>query len=216
MSVEFLVPSLRVMQNFSSDLCEKDSVKHEVHNRLLTLTQLCETRIISYHAQLVNKQRQKAWHDRHLRNKDLHPGDKVLLYSSKKHPWKSNFEVRVHLLLVGYFQTGSFNCKHLKEYPYTSSSMVVIYKGITKSSSSLILFDSTTIPFLYTYLILISFFLINKNKNISLSNISIESSTSNSTESLLGDLTEFFTLSLNRVFNSTFNRTFQSKSQPSL
>ena len=45
--------------------------------------------IVGFH-QRVKKDRQKAWHDRHNKNKQFSQGDLVLLYDSKfmKHPGK--------------------------------------------------------------------------------------------------------------------------------
>jgi hypothetical protein len=45
--------------------------------------------IVGLHQQ-VQKEREKAYHDRHINKKEFKQGDMVLLYDSKfkKHPWK--------------------------------------------------------------------------------------------------------------------------------
>jgi hypothetical protein len=39
--------------------------------------------LITMHHQEVQKQQQKAWHDRHIKKKDIKNGDLVLLYDSR-------------------------------------------------------------------------------------------------------------------------------------
>ena len=51
--------------------------------RLFDLTKLEEDRTTAIYHQAVQKQQQKAWHDRNLKNKDISPGDTVLLYDSQ-------------------------------------------------------------------------------------------------------------------------------------
>jgi hypothetical protein len=54
------------------------------------LLELDEARFLADFHQTVEKARQKAWHDRHIKTKSFVQGDQVLLYDSKyqKHPGK--------------------------------------------------------------------------------------------------------------------------------
>ena len=87
--------------------------------------------IAGFH-QTVEKQRQKAWHDRHIRIKPFKFGGLVLLYDSKffKHPWKLKTHwlgpyliahitdaraVKLHKL-DGTYVVGMVNGSHLKPY----------------------------------------------------------------------------------------------------
>ena len=56
----------------------------------MQLLQLEEDRFITGFQQRVEKDRQKAWHDHQIKNKQFFQGDLVLLYDSKfiKHPGK--------------------------------------------------------------------------------------------------------------------------------
>ena len=74
MPSEFLVPSLKV--------AVKEWLNNELstEQRYLALEQLCETRILCFHAIQTHKARMKAWHDRNLHDKELSEGEKVLLY----------------------------------------------------------------------------------------------------------------------------------------
>ena len=51
--------------------------------RLFDLNKLEEDRSTAIYYQAVQKQQQKVWHDRNLRNKDVSPSDTVLLYDSR-------------------------------------------------------------------------------------------------------------------------------------
>lgn len=51
--------------------------------RLFDLNKLEEDRTIAIYHQVVQKQQQKAWHDRHLKKKDISMGDTVLLYDNE-------------------------------------------------------------------------------------------------------------------------------------
>jgi hypothetical protein len=67
-----------------------------VAQRLVELQELEETRFLANFHQSVEKERQKYWHDRHIKTKVFTQGDKVLLYDSRyqKHPGK----LRLHWL----------------------------------------------------------------------------------------------------------------------
>ena len=53
------------------------------NERLAQLLALEEDRFIAGFHQKVQKAREKAWHDRHVKNKIFQIGDLVLLYDSK-------------------------------------------------------------------------------------------------------------------------------------
>ena len=59
-----------------------------VEERLLQLIHLEEERFIARFHQNVEKQRKKAWHDRHIKNKQFIVGGLVLMYDINffKHP----------------------------------------------------------------------------------------------------------------------------------
>ena len=61
-----------------------------VEGRLLQLIHLEEERFIAGFHQNVEKQRQKVWHDRHIKNKKFSVGGLVLMYDKTnfKHPGK--------------------------------------------------------------------------------------------------------------------------------
>ena len=84
MPMEYILPSLRVAQiTGMTDIAT-------VEERLALLLTLEEDRFIAGFHQTVQKAREKAWHDRHIKNKTFQIGDLVLLYDSKflKFPWK--------------------------------------------------------------------------------------------------------------------------------
>jgi hypothetical protein len=73
------------------------------------LVELEEDRFIARFHQQVQKEREKAYHDRHIKKKALRQGDLVLLYDSKfiKHPGK----FRMHWLGpydIAYVTEGGF------------------------------------------------------------------------------------------------------------
>jgi hypothetical protein len=93
--MEYLVPSLRIVAFTGMD---NTGV---VQDRLAQLLELEEDRFIAGFHQQVQKEREKAYHDRHIKKKAFKQGDLVLLYDSKfmKHPgkfrthWLGPFEV---------------------------------------------------------------------------------------------------------------------------
>ena len=58
--------------------------------RIDQLIQLEEDHFVAIFHQHIEKDQQKAWHDRHIKKKQFQQGDLVLLYESKfmKHPGK--------------------------------------------------------------------------------------------------------------------------------
>jgi hypothetical protein len=93
--MEYLVPSLRIATFTGMD----DT--NIVQDRLVQLMELEEDRFIVGFHQQVQKERGKAYHDRHIKRKEFKQGDLVLLYDNKfmKHPrkfmthWLRPFEV---------------------------------------------------------------------------------------------------------------------------
>jgi hypothetical protein len=86
----YLVPSLRIVEFIDMD----DT--RTIHERLAQLVELEEDIFIAGFHQQIQKEREKASHDRHIKNKIFRQVDLVLLYGSKfiKHP--GNF--RMHWL----------------------------------------------------------------------------------------------------------------------
>ena len=84
MPMEYIVPSLRITAATGMDDAEA------LEERIGQLIQLEEDRFIIGFHQRVLKDRQKAWHDRHIKKKQFAEGDLVLLYNNKfmKHPGK--------------------------------------------------------------------------------------------------------------------------------
>ena len=77
MHVEYIVPSLHI----AAATYMVDEAALEEH--ATQLLQLEEDRFIAGFRQCVEKDQQKAWHDRHIKNKQFHQGDLVLLYDNK-------------------------------------------------------------------------------------------------------------------------------------
>jgi hypothetical protein len=75
--IEFITPSLYIAQ--ATHLTEEESVAQ----RLKELHELKETRFLADFHQSVEKERQKYWHDKHIKTKVFMQGDKVLLYDSR-------------------------------------------------------------------------------------------------------------------------------------
>ena len=88
--MDFLVPILRI-----ATFTEMDDTTAEAE-RMSQLLALDEDRFIERFQQKVQKARNKAWHDQHIKHKIFQVGDLVLLYDKKflKHPGK----LRTHWL----------------------------------------------------------------------------------------------------------------------
>ena len=86
MPMEYILPSLRIAQ--ITGMVDTDMV----HERLAQLLALEEDRFITGFHQKVQKAREKAWHDRHIKSKTLQIGDLVLLYDSKFLKFPGNFK----------------------------------------------------------------------------------------------------------------------------
>ena len=77
MPMEYILPSLRIAQ--ITGMVDIDTAQE----RLAQLLALEEDRFITGFHQKVQKAREKAWHDRHVKNKIFQIGDLVFLYDSK-------------------------------------------------------------------------------------------------------------------------------------
>ena len=77
MPMEYIVPRLRVVA--LTDMADEETL----NERLLHLVGLEVDRFIAGFHQQVQKEREKAWHDRHIKYKKFKEGDLVLLYASK-------------------------------------------------------------------------------------------------------------------------------------
>ena len=75
--MEYIVPSLKI--EALTDMVDEETV----NERLLNLVELEEDRFVAgFHLQ-VQKNREKAWHDRHIKSKAIKVGDLVLMYDNK-------------------------------------------------------------------------------------------------------------------------------------
>jgi hypothetical protein len=108
--MEYLVPSLRITAFMDMD----DT--GVVQERLTQLVELEEDRFIAGFHQQVQKEREKAYHDRHIKKKAFKQGDLVLVYDNKfmKHPgkfithWLGPYEV-VYVMEGGVAQLNTLN-----------------------------------------------------------------------------------------------------------
>jgi transposase InsO family protein len=77
MPMEYIVPILKIVALI-------DVADEETQNeRLLNLLKLEEDRFVVGFHQQVQKNREKLWHDRHIKSKAIKSGDLVLMYDSK-------------------------------------------------------------------------------------------------------------------------------------
>lgn len=98
MPMEYIVPSLRVA--ILTNMADEDSL----NERLVHLPSLEEHRFITRFNQQVQKVREKAWHDQHIKTKVFKEGDLVLLYDSKFSKFPGKF--LIHWL-------GPYQVKHI-------------------------------------------------------------------------------------------------------
>ena len=77
MPMEYIVPSLKIAALI--ELVDEETVEE----RLLHLVELEEDRFVAGFHQHVQKNREKAWHDRHIKSKALREGDFVLMFDNK-------------------------------------------------------------------------------------------------------------------------------------
>ena len=77
MPMEHILPSLKIETLI--DMVDEETMS----GRLLNLVGLEEDRFVAGFHQHVQKDREKAWHDRHIKSKAIKEGDLVLLYDNK-------------------------------------------------------------------------------------------------------------------------------------
>lgn len=84
MLMEFLVPNLNIV--LMTNMTEDDMLQ----KRSEELVKLEEDRYVTGFDQQIQKRRQKAWRDRHIRRNEFHPRALVLMYNRKfmQHPGK--------------------------------------------------------------------------------------------------------------------------------
>ena len=75
--MEYIVPSLKIVA--LTDMEDEETVS----GRLLNLVGLEEDLFVVGFHQQVQKDREKAWHDRHIKSKAIKEGYLVLLYDNK-------------------------------------------------------------------------------------------------------------------------------------
>ena len=75
--MEYIVPSLKIAT--LTDMADEETV----NERLLNLVELEEDRFVEGFHQQVQKAREKAWHDRHIKSKAIKEGDPILMYDNK-------------------------------------------------------------------------------------------------------------------------------------
>ena len=105
MPMECILPSLKIAS--LTDLADEETVEE----RLLHLLELEEDRFVAGFHQQVQKNREKAWHDRHIKSKTIKEGDLVLMYDNKFVRLRGKF--RMHWL-------GPYQVKHVTEGGATS------------------------------------------------------------------------------------------------
>ena len=77
MPMEYIVPNLKI--TVLTNLADEETV----NERLLNLVKLEEDRCVAGFHQQVQKDREKAWRDRHIKSKAIKVGVLVLMYDSK-------------------------------------------------------------------------------------------------------------------------------------
>ena len=98
--MEYIVPSLKITT--LTDLADEETL----NERLLHLVELEEDRFVVGFHQQVQKNREKAWHDRHIKSKAIKVGDLVLMYDNKFAQFPGKF--CMHWL-------GPYQVKHITE-----------------------------------------------------------------------------------------------------
>ena len=77
MPMEYIIPSLKIATLI--DLADEEIVEE----RLLHLVELEEDKFVAGFHQQVQKNREKVWHDRHIKSKAIKVGDLVLMHDNK-------------------------------------------------------------------------------------------------------------------------------------
>ena len=85
-------------------------------DRLFQLNKLDEHRLMAIQHQEIQKQQQKAWHDRNIKNKILSVSDLALLYNSriKEKPKKLHTEWMGPYVVEEIYPKGSFRLRTLQ------------------------------------------------------------------------------------------------------
>ena len=127
MPMEYIVPSLRIA-NF------KDMEDHDImKERMAQLISLEEDRFIEGFHQHVQKAREEAWHERHIKKKKFLVGYLILLYDSKfvkfpgkfKMHWLGPYIIK-HIIDVGTIQLVKLNGELIEER--INGSMLKLYR----------------------------------------------------------------------------------------
>ena len=100
MPMEYIVPILKIAA--LTELADEETIEE----RLLHLVELKEDKFVAGFHQQVQKNREKAWHNRHVKSKTIKEGDLVLIYDSKYAQFPGKF--RMHWL-------GPYQVKHVIE-----------------------------------------------------------------------------------------------------
>ena len=96
--MEYIVPTLKIAT--LTDMANAETM----NETLLQLVGLEEARFLVGFNQQVQKAREKAWHDRHIKNKIFKVGELVLLYDSKFTKFPGKFYMH---------QLGPYQVKHV-------------------------------------------------------------------------------------------------------
>ena len=75
--MEYIVPSFKIATLIN--MADEETV----NERLLSLVELEEDWFVVGFHQQVQKDKEKAWHDRHIKSKAIKEGDLVLLFDNK-------------------------------------------------------------------------------------------------------------------------------------
>ncbi|KAH9310224.1 hypothetical protein KI387_038135 [Taxus chinensis] len=126
--IEFMLPSLRIAR--AGGLADEQALEEWIEK----MVQLDEFQAISRWSQKQEKAWQKAWHDRHIKDKKLEVGQMVLLYDSKflhhlgklKVHWLGPYVI-THILESGAFQLEELDGTWLPSY-FNRSRLKPYYK----------------------------------------------------------------------------------------
>jgi hypothetical protein len=128
MPLEFVVPSLWV--SLATQMTDEQSLQQ----RLDELMELEEDHMMAGFIQVVEKQRQKAWHDHNICQKILQPRSLVLLYDNKylQHPGKLHMHWLGPFHLVYISEVGATKMATLQGQPLKgliNGSRLKVYYG---------------------------------------------------------------------------------------
>ena len=114
MPIEYIVPSLKIV--VITNIPNVGVVEERLHQ----LVQMEEDQFISGYYQRVKKERQKAWLDCHIKFKQFHLGDFVLLYDNKflKHPGKLQIHQLGPYVVIHITDSGAIHLQQLDGMPF--------------------------------------------------------------------------------------------------